>query len=74
MLTHAPSCQFSIWARAYLGPQSRGGKAKAIHALAHRVCKAMYYCHLKNEPFDESKYQAILSESSYPNCASKRWG
>ena len=74
MLTHAPSCQFSIWARAYLGRQSRGGKAKAIHALARRVCKAMYYCHLKNEPFDESKYQAFLSESSYPNCAVEEMG
>ncbi len=33
MLRHAPSCQFSVWARAYLGRQSRGGKSKAIHAL-----------------------------------------
>lgn len=68
MLRHAPSCQFSVGARAYLGRQSRGGKSKAIHARARRVCKAMYYCHLKNEPFDESEYGALLSESSYPDC------
>ena len=59
MLRHAPSCQFSVWARAYLGRQSRGGKSKAIHALARRVCKAMYYCHRKNQPFDESKYESM---------------
>ena len=49
MLTQTPSCQFSIWARAYLGRQSRGGKSKALHALARRLCRAMYYCHLNNE-------------------------
>ena len=37
MLTQTPRCQFSIWARAYMGRQSRGGKSKAIHALA-TVC------------------------------------
>ena len=37
MLTQTPRCQFSIWARAYMGRQSRGGKSKAIHALARCV-------------------------------------
>jgi transposase len=68
MLTHAPSCKFSIWARAYMGRHSRAGKSKAVHALARRVGKALYYCHLKNEPFDDSGYHALLNESSYPLC------
>jgi transposase len=68
MLTHAPTCRLSAWARAYMGRHSRGGKSKAIHALARRVCKAMYYCHWKNEPFDESRYSALLCESNYANC------
>jgi transposase len=74
MLTHAPSSQFSVWARAYIARQSRGAKSKAIHALARRVCKAMYYCHLKNQPFDESKYATLLSESSYPDCPVEEMG
>jgi len=74
MLRHAPSCRFSAWARAYLGRQSRGGKSKALHALARRVGKAMYFCHWKNEPFDESKYGALLRESSYPDCPVEEMG
>jgi transposase len=74
MLSHAPSCQFSMWARAYMGRHSRGGKSKAIHAMARRIGKALYYCHLKNEPFDESGYQALLSESSYPLCPVEEMG
>ena len=52
----------------------RGGKSKAVHALARRVGKALYYCHLKNEPFDDSGYQALLSESSYPLCPVEEMG
>jgi len=74
MLTHAPSCKFSIWARAYMGRQARAGKSKAVHALARRVGKALYYCHLKNEPFDDSGYHALLGESSYPLCAVEDMG
>jgi transposase len=74
MLTHAPSCKFSMWARAYMGRHSRGGKPKAIHALARRVGKALYHCHLKNEPFDDSGYHALLSESSYPSCPVEEMG
>jgi transposase len=74
MLTHAPSCKFSIWARGYMGRHSRGGKAKAIHALARRVGKALYYCHLKNESFDDSGYHTLLCESSYPSCPVEEMG
>jgi hypothetical protein len=68
MFGHAPTCKFSKWARGYMGRHSRGGKSKAIRALARRVGKALYYCHLRNEPFDDSGYHALLSESSYPPC------
>ena len=74
MLIHAPISRFSISAQAYIARQSRGGKSKAIHALARRVCKAMYYCHLENQPFDESKYAALLSESDYPHCPVEEMG
>src|SRR5262249_54567234 len=33
-----------------------------------------HYCHLKNEPFDDSGYQALLSESSYPLCPVEEMG
>jgi hypothetical protein len=42
--------------------------------LARRVGKALYYCHLKNEPFDDSGYQALLEESSYPLCPVEEMG
>jgi transposase len=74
LLTHAPSCRFSAWARAYMGRQSRGVKSKAIHALARRVCKAMYYCHLKNERFDDSNYCDLRSASSYQDCRVEEMG
>lgn len=74
MLSHAPSCRFAMWARAYMGRHSRGGKPRAIRAPARRIGTALYYCHLKNEPFDESGYQAPLSESSYPLCSVEEMG
>jgi transposase len=74
MFEHAPLCKFSMWARGSMGRHPRGGKAKAIHALARRVGKALYYCHLKNEPFDDSGYQALLNESSYPLCPVEEMG
>jgi hypothetical protein len=74
MLAHAPSRKFSMRARGYMGRHSRAGKSKAVHALARRVGKALYYCHLKNEPFDDSGYQALLSESSYPLCSVEEMG
>jgi transposase len=74
MLSRAPSCKFAIWARGYMGRHSRAGKLKAIRALARRVGKALYYCHLKNEPFDDSGYHALVSESSYPLCPVEEMG
>jgi len=74
MLAHAPSCKFAMGARGYMGRHSRAGKSKAVHALARRVGKALYYCHLKNEPFDDSGYQALLDESSYPLCPVEEMG
>jgi len=74
MLSRAPSCKFSMWARGYMGRHSRARKSKAIRALARRVGKALYYCHLKNEPFDDSGYHALLSESSYPFCPTEEMG
>jgi transposase len=74
MLGRAPACQFSMWARGYMGRHSRAGKSKAVHALARRIGKALYYCHLKNEPFDDSGYQSLLDESSYPLCPVEEMG
>jgi transposase len=74
MLGRAPSCKFSMWARGYMGRHCRASKSKAIRALARRVGKALYYCHLKNEPFDDSGYHALLSESSYPLCPVEEMG
>jgi hypothetical protein len=42
--------------------------------LARRIGKALYYCHLKNEPFDDSGYQALLGESGYPLCSVEEMG
>jgi hypothetical protein len=74
MLAHAPTCKFALWARGYLGRHPRAGKSRAVRALARRVGKALCYCHLKNEPFDDSGYQALLSESSYPLCSVEEMG
>jgi transposase len=74
MLGRAPACKFAMWARGYMGRHSRAGKSKAVHALARRIGKALYYCHLKNEPFDDSGYQGLLSESSYPLCPVEEMG
>jgi transposase len=74
MFGHAPSCKFAMWARGYMGRHTRAGKSKAVHALARRIGKALYYGHLKNEPFDDSGYDALLSESSYPLCPVEEMG
>src|SRR5262249_47836997 len=36
--------------------------------------RALFYCHLKNEPFNDSGYHALLSESSYPLCPVEEMG
>jgi hypothetical protein len=57
-----------------MGRHTRAGKSKAVHALARRIGKALYYCHLKNEPFDDTGYDALLSESRYPLCPVEEMG
>jgi hypothetical protein len=74
MFAHAPSCKFALWARGYMARHCRAGKSKAVHALARRIGKAMYYCHLKDEPFDDSGYRAPLGESAYPPCPVEEMG
>src|SRR5262249_24093721 len=54
MLGRAPACKFAVWARGYMGRHPRASKSRALRALARRIGKALYYCHLKNEPFDDS--------------------
>jgi transposase len=68
LLAHAPTCKFAMWVRGYMGRHLRASKSKAVHALARRIGRALYYCHLKNEVLDDSGYQALLGESSYPFC------
>ncbi len=34
----------------------------------------MYYVHLRCEPFDDTKYRPLLSESSYPLCDVSKMG
>ena len=57
---------FTGWVRGYTGRHVNGGKSKALKAMARRLCKALYYVHLRCEPFDDQKYRPLLSESSYP--------
>jgi hypothetical protein len=59
---------FTGWVRGYMGRHAKASKALGLKALARRVCRAMYYVHLRCEPFDDTKYRPLLSESSYPLC------
>jgi hypothetical protein len=74
LLAHAPTCKFAVWVRGYMGRHPRASKSKAVHALARRIGKALYYCHLKNESFDDSGYQTLLGESNYPLCPVEEMG
>lgn len=60
---------FTGWVRGYIGRHADAGKSKALKAMARRLCKALYYVHLRCEPFSEAKYRPLLSESSYPQCS-----
>jgi transposase len=62
-------CSFTGWARSYVGRHVNAGKSKAVKAMARRLCKALYYVHLRSEPFSDAKYRPLLSESSYPLCS-----
>jgi hypothetical protein len=57
-----------------LGRHVNPGKSKALKAMARRLCKALYYVHLRCEPFDDRKYRPLLSESSYPQCTVAEMG
>jgi DNA-directed RNA polymerase alpha subunit len=39
-----------------------------VKALARGISRAMCYVHLRCEPFDDTKYRPLLSESSCPVC------
>jgi transposase len=60
---------FTGWVRGYIGRHIDAVKSKALKAMSRRLGKALYYVHLRCEPFDEAKYRPLLSESSYPQCA-----
>jgi transposase len=60
---------FTGWVRGYIGRHVDAGKSKALKAMARRLCKALYYVHLRCEPFNEAKYRPLLSESSYTQCS-----
>ena len=64
----APS-SFTGWVRGYIGRHVDAGKSRALKAMARRLCKALYYVHLRCEPFNDAKYRPLLSESSYPQCS-----
>jgi transposase len=66
---HPTPSSFTGWARGYIGRHPDAGKSKALKAMARRLCKALYYVHLRCEPFSEAKYRPLLSESSYPQCS-----
>jgi transposase len=59
---------FTGWLRGYMGRHGKASKALGLKALARRICRAMYYVHLRCEPFDDTRYRPLLSESSYPLC------
>ncbi len=67
-LVHKRTNNFTGWLRGYMGRHAKASKALALKALARRICRAMYYVHLRCEPFDDTKYRPLLSESSYPIC------
>jgi transposase len=65
---------FTGWVRSYIGRHANAGKSKGLKAMARRLCKALYYVHLRCEPFDESRYRPLLSESSYAQCSVDEMG
>jgi transposase len=67
-LVHKKPSNFVGWLRGYMGRHAKASKALGLKALARRISRAMYYVHLRCEPFDDTKYRPLLSESSYPLC------
>lgn len=73
-LAKSGRCNFTGWVRAYMGRQVKGSKARALNAMARRICRVLYFVHLKCEPFDDDRYKPLLSESSYPICGVEEMG
>jgi transposase len=73
-LSSAQATPFTAWVRGYVGRHANAGKSKALKAMARRLCRALYYVHWRCEPFNESKYRPLLSESSYPRCSVEEMG
>ncbi len=73
-LSSTRAISFTGWVRGYLGRHVNAGKSKALKAMARRLCRALYYVHLRCEPFDDRKYRPLLSESSYPQCTVEEMG
>jgi transposase len=67
-LVHKKPSNFTGWLRGYMGRHAQASKGLGLKALARRIGRAMYYVHLRCEPFDDTKYRPLLSESSYPLC------
>jgi transposase len=73
-LVHKKPTNFTGWLRGYMGRHANASKALGLKALARRVSRAMYYVHIRCEPFDDTKYRPLLSESSYPLCDVSKMG
>jgi hypothetical protein len=68
-VSNPAASSFTGWVRGYVGRHIDAGKSKALKAMARRLGKALYYVHLRCQPFDDAKYRPLLSESSYPQCS-----
>jgi len=73
-LVHKKPSNFTGWLRGYMGRHAQASKGLGLKALARRIGRAMYYVHLRCEPFDDTKYRPLLSESSYPLCDVSKMG
>jgi transposase len=67
MLSRRPMDKLSVWARAYMARQVRGGKGKACSALARKLAKCLFACHSRCVHFDDSMYGDVIREDEYPN-------
>jgi hypothetical protein len=73
-VVHKRPSNFTAWLRGYMGRHAKASKGLGLKALARRINRAMYYVHLRCDPFDDTKYRPLLSESSYPLCEVSKMG
>jgi transposase len=73
-LVQKRATNFTGWLRGYMGRHAKASKALGLKAMARRISRAMFYVHLRCEPFDDTKYRPLLSESSYPLCDLSQMG